>query len=447
MIGLNIKKLTLLTLSVSIALAALIANAEEIKPSLFDTADHGDPFEKQAPVIQPWKTVPLDPGYSGLWVVAGDLDGDGQVEIVSSRNVNVDDVHYTCTAVAQKLDGRVLWRWGEKDSGRPNLHHDVATQIHDWDGDGNLDVILATDGFLVELDGKTGKERRRLPIPAESSDCIVFANLSGNKHSSDVLVKNRYRQIWAYNYQGSLLWTVTDPGGYRTAHQPRPIDIDGDGRDEIAAGYAMLDPDGSVRWIYQSKEVDQAKGHLDCIRVLKKGKTPDDYRLALTCCGANNIAVIDGNGKPIWERSGHHFESIGVARIFPNLDEPQIVVDIDHRPKGESPLWVLDADGNLLGQIMADYCRHHVRIDWTGDGFAEIVIADSRGLFDNRGIRIVTCAIPDRPASVIDGDMTGDGIPDLLFTTEKTVYIFKNEKGVKPDSPVPFGSGVNFTLY
>ncbi len=29
---------------------------------------------------------------------------------------------------------------------------------------------------------------------------------------------------------GRLLWTVKDPGGYRTAHQPFPVDLDGDGR-------------------------------------------------------------------------------------------------------------------------------------------------------------------------------------------------------------------------
>ena len=43
---------------------------------------------------------------------------------------------------------------------------------------------------------------------------------------------------------GNLLWTVENPGGYRTAHQPFPLDIDGDGREEIMAGYALLDPDG-----------------------------------------------------------------------------------------------------------------------------------------------------------------------------------------------------------
>jgi rhamnogalacturonan endolyase len=58
---------------------------------------------------------------------------------------------------------------------------------------------------------------------------LVFADLSGKGRPTDVLVKTRYRRIWAYDQGGELLWNVTDPGGFRTAHQARPIDIDGDG--------------------------------------------------------------------------------------------------------------------------------------------------------------------------------------------------------------------------
>ena len=165
-------------------------------------------------LIQPWRQFTLDPDYSGAWIVAGDLDGDGQVEIVSARNVDHDDVHYTSAAVAQRLDGSVLWRWGDPTVGRKKLHHDVACQIYDWDGDGRNEVVLATAGFLIELDGSTGVERRRFPLPKDATDCLVFANLSGGPRATDVLVKTRYTQIWAFNREGRQLWTVENPGGY-----------------------------------------------------------------------------------------------------------------------------------------------------------------------------------------------------------------------------------------
>ncbi|MHC4213536.1 MAG: hypothetical protein ACYSWP_09215 [Planctomycetota bacterium] len=414
----------------------------------FDTSDHGDPGDK-APVVKAWKSVRLDREYGGYWVVTGDVDGDGEVDVVSARNVDVNDVHYTSAAVAQRLDGSVIWQWGNPKIGRRKLHHDVACQIHDWDGDGSKEVILCTKGYIVELDGATGQERRRIRIAAGASDCVVFADLSGRKRATDVLVKTRYTQIWAYDYSGKLLWTSEMPAGSKTAHQPVPIDIDNDGTDEIMAGYAMLNSDGSVRWKFQSKKVKQEISHLDCVRVLRKGATPKDWRLVLTCCAANNVACVNGNGKVLWEVPGRHFESIKVGRIFPHLKEPQILVDIDHQPFGQSPVWVLDENGNHLAQLTTDYSRHHALLDWTGDGYDEIIVAKARGVFNRQGRRIATLDTEGPGGTVLLGDMTGDGMSDVTLTNLETlvVYIFENNAAGKVDKPLDLGCGVNFTLY
>jgi outer membrane protein assembly factor BamB len=444
---------TILCLLIVLCFGAALC-AEQKRPLYYDIKDVGEPTDKQS-MIWPWKVVCLDVEYGGQWIVAGDVDGDGQVEIVSSENVNKDDVHYTSTAVAQELDGTVLWKWGKPDIGRKIWHHDVACQIHDWDGDGLNEVVLCTKGFLVELDGKTGRQRRRIRIDDDATDCLVFCNLSGGLQPSDVLVKDRYHRIWAYDKAGNLLWAVKDPGGYRTAHQPRPIDIDGDGRDEIMAGYALLNADGSVRWVYKSKTVDQKRGHLDCVRIFQRGEKPEDFRLVLTCCGANNVAMIDGNGSVIWEVAGHHFESIDVGRLFPGVSGQQIVLDIDHQPLGNSPIWTLDEKGELLGRIVTDYSRHHCLLDWTGDGVDEILVAHNGGIYDHRGRRIGILAVPDGSQvgqrkgerSMLIADMTGDGIRDVMMVTTEKVYIYMNRKGKKGSEPAKLGTEFNLTLY
>ena len=221
----------------------LVSAGAGAQPLFFDTNDTG-PAPADVLAIRPWKTICLDPDYGGQWVVAADF--------VSCENHNVGDVHYTSTAVAHRLDGSVLWRWGDPDIGRKEWHHDVACQIHHWDGDGRPEVVLATKRAIVELDGRTGTEQRRIPIAEDATDCIVFADLAGRGRPTDVLVKNRYHDIYAYDRLGELLWQVRDPGDARTAHQPRPIDLDGDGTDEIAAGYPCSTPmvhcdGGSVR--------------------------------------------------------------------------------------------------------------------------------------------------------------------------------------------------------
>jgi hypothetical protein len=406
-------------------------------------------------LVQPWRRFALEPEYAGAWVVAADLDGDGTVEVVSARNVDRNDVHFTSAAVAQRLDGSVLWQWGDPTRGRKELHHDVACQIYDWDGDGRPEVVLCTEGFLVELDGATGRERRRFPLPKDATDCLVFANLSGGPRATDVLVKTRYTQIWAFNREGRQLWTVQHPGGYRTAHQPVPIDLDGDGRDEIAAGYAMLNADGSVRWVFQPQKVDQSRGHCDCFRLVRAGQTPAAFRFAMTLCGTNAIVLLDGNGKPLWELAGEHFESIDVGRICAGLPGVQLAVDIDHRPWGEGPVWVIDEHGTVQTKIMTDYARHHSLLDWTGDGVAEVVVAQPRSLYDGQGRPVATLAMDeqdDRTGEerlVLTGDFSGDGVPDVLLTNRALthVYVYRNKHGRRPDPPAALGTDKNFTLY
>ena len=433
-------------------------NLAEVVPSQFDVHVNDLP-DDGVPVIEPWKTIKLDPEYCGGWIVVGDLTGDGTAEIVSAKNgVPGRDIHFTASVVAQRLDGSVLWKWGNPDA-RNAIHHDVACQIYDIDGDGRNEVVLAGDRRVVVLEGATGRELRQFEIPANASDCITFCNLSGGDRATDMLVKTRYGQIWAYDVDGKLLWTVEKPGGYRTSHQPFPIDLDGDGRDEIIAGFAALNFDGSLRW--RLPEAICRGGHADSIRLFRDGKRASDKRLLLTHCGGNRMDMLDGDGTVYWSVTGLHFESVFFGELDRQRPGREIVVDVCHQPWGKQPLLVLDENGNLIGRYTTMRSRQHRLVDWFGTGEDLIFCGQTRALLDAKGSKRARFETPMREGTLSKedvaslrymihlADVTGNGRPDLVVSTVPgtAVWIFKNDLGAKNLSSERLTMPVNATLY
>ncbi len=419
----------------------------------FNVTYTGDPPTEVA-AIRPIATVPLSRKEDGEWFVTGDIDGDGAVEIVTARNFCDDDTPPFVTSVtAHKLDGSVLWRWGDPAAGGWPLGYDVACQIHDWDGDGRPEVILATRGQLVELDGATGAERRRLSIPDTATDCLTFADLDGSGQKRQLLLKDRYFQIWAIDYDGNELWTIRMPGGYRTAHQPYPLDIDGDGREEIMVGYALADPDGKIRWTFEPPPYDEPLGHLDCCRVVRRGTTPAEWRLACTACGHRGLVMLDGDGQKLWMLTGRHYESIDVGRLDPQDPAPRLVVDLAQEPTELLPLMVIDEAGRQLGQIMLEEPRFHALIDVLGRGHDQIVLPHVRGIFDQRGRWLARFDLPHSGNIIQRGDMTGTGTAGIAISTPghgkpeaPAIHMFEltHAHARKTDT---LGCGPNFTLY
>ena len=433
-------------------------NLDQVVPSRFDVHVNALP-DDGVPVIQPWKTIKLDPEYRGGWVVVGDLTGDGTAEIVSAKNgVPGKDIHYTSSVVTHRLDGSVLWKWGEPNA-RNAIHHDVACQIYDLNGDGRNEVVLAADRRVVVLEGATGRGLRQFEIPPNASDCITFCNLSGGDRATEMLVKTRYGRIWAYDVDGKLLWTVEKPGGYRTSHQPFPIDLDGDRRDEIIAGYAALNHDGSLRW--QLPEAICRGGHADAIRLFRDGDRPADKRLLLTHCGGDRMDMLDGNGNVYWSLTGMHFESVFFGELDKALPGREIVVDICHRPWGEQPLLILDENGSLLGRYITMRSRQHRLVDWFGTGEDLIYCGQTRALLDAKGDKRARFETPmpegtrgtDNAGTlrymIHLSDVTGNGRPDLVVNTVPgtAVWIYKNENGAKNLSSDRLTMPVNATLY
>jgi hypothetical protein len=423
-----------------------------MSPDYFAVEHLGDP-PMDVPAIAPKYSIALDPDIDGEWFVTADVDGDGEVEIISARNYIDDSTPPNVTSVCvRKLDGSILWEWGDRAAGGWRLGYDVACQVHDWDGDGKLEVLLTARGALVELEGATGRERRRITIPDSATDCLTFVDLDGSGFKRQVLVKDRYFNIWAMDYSGAVRWHRQFPWGYRTAHQPYAMDIDGDGRDEIMIGYGLVNADGETVWSYNPTWYREILGHLDCCRVFRKGATPADWRIAVTVCGHRGIIMLDGEGNKLWQHADRHFESIDIAHLLPGSDKTQIVVDLAQEATDEHVLWILDEDGVLMGQMLFENPRLHTTLDVMGLGCDQIVQAHARGVYNHRGECIARLDLPAPGGTIQRGDMTGSGKIGYAIPTIKSagappmIHLFEvdNEFAKSADT---LGCGVNYTLY
>ena len=130
----------------------------------------------------------------------GDLDGDGTADAVFVQTVGQE---VTCIT-AINLDGKILWQRGQPDPSRSRISSDAAIQIYDFNGDGTGEVLVIEGTTLRFLDGRTGQPEREASVP--SNDSILIANFTGAKRPGDLVIKDRYQNVWALAGDFKPLW-------------------------------------------------------------------------------------------------------------------------------------------------------------------------------------------------------------------------------------------------
>ncbi len=241
-------------------------------------------------------SIRLDGDHTFQKVGIADLNGDGQYDfVIKQPNANIDPyVKYwkpspgSYKVEAYLSDGTFLWR---KDLGwaiEQGIWYSPMV-VYDLDGDGKAEVALKTgegdprdeDGrvtsgpeWLSILDGMTGEEITRVDWPSRegfadynrySRNQLCVAYLDG-KTPSLVVERGTYNVIHvvAYEYHdGKLreLWRWNDreeagPYAGQGAHSMHAADVDGDGRDEVFLGAAVLDDNGNGLWAVDMGQID-----------------------------------------------------------------------------------------------------------------------------------------------------------------------------------------------
>ncbi|WP_145325623.1 rhamnogalacturonan lyase [Paenibacillus xylanexedens] len=241
--------------------------------------------------------------YSANDASAGDLDGDGEYELIvkwdPSNAKDNSQSGYTGEVFidAYKLNGTRLWRISLGKNIRAGAHY-TQFMVYDLDGDGKAEVAMKTadgtkDGtgvvigdaskdyrnssgyvlsgpeFLTVFNGQTGKALSTVnyePARGNVSDwgdnygnrvdrfLAAIAYLDGERPSL-VMARGYYTRsvLVAYNWRNGQLtkqWTfdsnTSGNSGYagQGNHNLSVADVDGDGKDEIVYGAMAVDDNG-----------------------------------------------------------------------------------------------------------------------------------------------------------------------------------------------------------
>jgi rhamnogalacturonan endolyase len=345
------------------------------------------------PPARPYLSIPLrtPPGYSPNDASVGDLDGDGEYEIVLHQAGRArDNAHPGPTdepiLEAYKLDGTFLWRINLGKNIREGAHY-TQFMVYDLDGDGKAEVVCKTadgtvdgvgkvigdpkadyrdsrgtilDGpeFLTVFDGMTGRALATTPYLPPRGRVADWGDDYGNRvdrflacvayldgaRPSVVMCRGYYTRavLVAWNWrEGKLtrVWTFdTDDGthgsrAYRGQgnHNLAIGDVDGDGKDEIVYGACCIDHDG--KGLYST-----GLGHGDAMHL--SDRDPD----------RPGLEVFSSHEKPS-ATAGAEFRDARTGALIWGLPSTgdvgrAVAMDIDPRHKGYE-CWV--AGGDIRG--------------------------------------------------------------------------------------------------
>ena len=382
---------------------------------------------------RPYISIPLKtlPGHTPNDASVGDLDGDGEYEIILKQEMRGRDNSQAggtgeTKLEAYTLDGRFLWRINLGKNIREGAHY-TQFMVYDLDGDGKAEIVCKTadgtidgtgtpignaaadyrnesgfilDGpeFLTVFEGATGKALATtgyIPPRGRAADwgdnrgnrvdrfLAAVAYLDGSRPSV-IMCRGYYTRtvLAAWNWRdGSLshVWTFDSDDGtpgnrsYRGQgnHNLRVGDLDGDGKDEIVYGACVIDDNG--KGLYST-----GLGHGDAIHL--SDIDPD----------RPGLEVFDIHERPR-HPNGAEFRDARTGALIWGKPSPDvgrgIAIDIDPRHRGYE-MWAsgqgLDGLWNVKGETISQRkprsCNFGVW--WDGDLLRELLNANRISKWD-----------------------------------------------------------------
>ena len=385
----------------------------------------------------------------------GDVDGDGKPDfLVITSNYS---------AYMYNNDGKELWHWDAPAEGaRQRGEFEAPGSIWDFDQDGYAEVVhwRMIDGkeWLVMADGRTGAIKHKVewptpPLPhvynnfrtaiakfhpGYADNLLVFTDSGGT--ISLTAYDRELKQIWQHTEQRKKDFF---------GHYIYPIDLNGDGIDEVLLSGLCLDSKGNTIWNNYAM-FDDNHDHMDAMEFFDIN---GDGKLELIT-GQSDVGALayrGMTGEMLWQNQADHTQQITAGYILKGSKTPQIVANgrtYGGRGGLGAQLYWFDNLGNLLSKWPRNPLNgnpNFVRGDWYGDGKKEFFWFKFKLEDDGKG----TLYFKEPVYHMFD--FLGNGAEQVI-TEDRTVlrvygYRHVKAKAVKRDSEYRRNSIANHTHY
>jgi len=410
-----------------------------------------------------YMSIPFQGDYTPSKVAIADLNGDGAYDFVikqPGRGIDPGGRPNT-TGMTYKLeaylsDGVFLWQNDLGDGIEPGVWYSPFV-VYDFDGDGKAEVAVKTapdnvresDGRVRSgaewcsiLDGMTGKELARVDWPPRESrygdynrqnrNQMGIAYLDG-KTPCLLVARGTYKLMVldAYQYHDKELkqlwhWEGDDETPVirsQSAHFMQSADVDGDGRDEVILGSAVIDDNGTCLW-------SGGLGHPDKALVTDIDPTRPGmeifYAIEPHHDEGNGICMLDARTGKMLRSVGQKTTHVGagfVADIDPSLPGLECWAMDSNKgdPNGRSsggrpPRYLFSANGKLQATGAA-VPRDDGWVFWDADLLREVIA--SGGWFSDSGTSVAKYGGPTLTSGIagriiMTADILGDWREEMI---------------------------------
>jgi len=317
---------------------------------------------------------------------------------------------------------------------------EVAAKIGEGDPRGPDGRVKTGPEWLVVWDGMTGKEIARVPWPDRSGygeysrtsrNQMAVAYLDG-KTPCLLALRGTYCRMKVDAYQlrnGKLerLWRYDNnnlPGTYwgQGEHFTRALDVDGDGRDEVMLGSAMLDDNGTPLWTTGLGHNDFA--YVGDINPRRPGL--EIFYGIETRAEKNGMCLVDAaTGKILW---GHdqptvHIHGAGMcADIDPTVPglEGFGLDCLSKKPDVRNGPWLWAADGTLLwfDKPVLPKTFSFTPVYWDADLQKELLLGGKICDYDGGVVQNLAAG------SVVIADVLGDWREEIIASFPGEIRIY-----------------------